>query len=83
VQQVEVALKGLGKLQRRVLDVVNEFAQAQTDGIEVEAVVQEVLRKHGLTDQRNAARNVRRALTELCDREDVNYSVQDGVLSIT
>jgi DNA-directed RNA polymerase subunit H (RpoH/RPB5) len=83
IQQVDVAVKGLGKLQRKVLEVVNEMATAQTTGIEVTAVAEEVVRRMGNTGVRNAMRNAKRALEELCNRDDVNYSLEDGVLSIT
>ncbi|HSV48346.1 MAG TPA: AAA family ATPase [Ramlibacter sp.] len=83
IQQVAAALKGMGKLQRKVLEVVNEMAEAQTDGIEVSAIVEEVVRRTGKAGERNAKSHARRALNELCERDDVVYSIEDGVLSIT
>lgn len=82
VQQVGAALKGLSKQQKVLVEVVNEIAAAQTDGIEVAEVIAEVLRRTGKDGTRNGKRDVKRALDALCERDDVNYSVQDGVLSI-
>jgi hypothetical protein len=82
VQQVAASLRGLGKLQRKVLEVVNEMAEAQTDGIEVKAVVEEVVRRTGKTSERNANSHARRALNELCERDDVSYVIENEILSI-
>lgn len=82
IQQVAAAGKGLSKQQRVLVEVINEMAQAQTEGIEVEAVVAEVLRRTGKDTTRNGKRDVKRALVALCEREDVAYCLQDGALSI-
>jgi hypothetical protein len=82
VQQVAAAAKGLGKLQRRVVAIINEMAEAQTDGIEVEAVVTQVVERGGKTGERNARSHARRALNELCEREDMPYVIEDGILRI-
>ena len=82
VQQVGAALRGLGKLQRAVLDVVNEMAEAQTEGIEVQAVLAEVVRRTGREGQRNARSHAARALNELCERDDVNYEVVGDTLRV-
>jgi hypothetical protein len=82
VQQVQAAMKGLGKLQRAVLEVINGMAEAQTDGIEVAAVVEEVLQRTGKAGARNARSHVVRALHELCDRDDVAYVVDGDCVSV-
>jgi hypothetical protein len=82
VQQVAASMRGLGKLQRKVLEVINEMAEAQTEGIEVKAVVEEVVRRTGKTGERNANSHARRALNELCERDDVNYVIENEILSI-
>jgi RecA/RadA recombinase len=82
IQQVLEARRGLGKLQRAVLAVVDEMAQAQTDGIEVDAVLTEVVRRTGREGTRNAKSHAMRALNEICERDDVAYEIHDGVVRV-
>jgi hypothetical protein len=82
VQQASESAKGLSKLQRRVIEVINEMAEAQTAGIEVDAVVLEVLRRTGREAEKNGKRDVKRSLTALCERDDMPYVIEDGNLRI-
>lgn len=85
VQQVGAVTKDLGPVGRLVVDVVNEMAQAQTAGIEVEAVLTEVARRMpGTGDGKRDTRKQRakRALTALSTGDAAPYFVEGECLSI-
>lgn len=85
VHQVAAALKKLGPIEKLVAEVVNEMAEAQTSGIEVEAVLVAVAaRMPGAGEGRRDTRKqrARRALMALCEGDDAPYFLEDGCLSI-
>jgi RecA/RadA recombinase len=85
VHQVGGAFKDLGPVGRAVVEVVNEMAQAQTSGIEVEAVLTAAAAR--LPDPDSGKRDTRkqrakRALMALCEGDSAPYFMEDGCLSI-
>lgn len=84
VQQVGQALRKLGPIEKAVMEVVNTMAQAQTSGIEVEAVLADVVAQLPATDGKRDTRKqrARRALLAMCEGDDAPYFLEDGCLSI-
>lgn len=84
VQQVGQAMRKLGPVEKAVMEVVNTMAQAQTSGIEVEAVLTEVASKLQAPDGKRDTRKqrARRALLAMCEGDDAPYFLEDGCLSI-
>lgn len=85
IQQVVTAAKKHGPTERTVIEVVNEIAQSQTSGIEVEPVIAEVAKRmpeaeKGSRDTRK--QRAKRALLALCKGDDAPYWLEDGCLSI-
>jgi hypothetical protein len=85
VYQVSAATGDLGVLGRQIVEVVNEFAQAQTAGIEIDAVAAAVADRMpapegGRRDTRK--QRVRARLMALIESEKVPYFLEDGCLSI-
>jgi hypothetical protein len=85
IQQIGAAVGKLSALQRLVIEVVNEMAQAQTSGIEIEAVAAEVGRRMaepegGKRDTRK--QRARRALLSLSEGDDAPYFIEDDCLNI-
>ena len=85
IQQVANASQELGPVGRAVVEVVNEMAQAQTSGIEIDAVLAEVARRlpepdGGKRDTRK--QRAKRALLALCEGEAAPYFLEDNCLSI-
>jgi KaiC/GvpD/RAD55 family RecA-like ATPase len=77
--------KPLGKHETIVNAVIQEFAQAQTTGIEVAAVLAEAVRRmpapeDGKRDTRK--QHARRALMALCEGDEAPYLVEDDCLSV-
>lgn len=79
-------VKPLGRIEAVVNAVVQEFAQAQTSGIEVEAVLAEAVKRlpaaeDGKRDTRK--QHARRALTRLCEGDEAPYWIgDDGCLEV-
>ena len=77
--------KPVGKWERLVLDVVGEIALAQSEGIEIDGVVAEVVRRSpkpedGRRDTRR--QHARRAVMLLCEGDDAPFFAEDGCLSV-
>lgn len=77
--------KPLGKHETIVNTVIQEFAQAQTTGIEVAAVLAEAVRRmpapeDGKRDTRK--QHARRALLALCEGDEAPYFLEDDCLSV-
>lgn len=76
--------KPLGQVEQLISDVIQEFAEAQTTGIETEAVIREAvsrMEKPAGDDSRRS--RVRRALKKMLKDEDCAYFEEDdGTLSI-
>lgn len=76
----------LGPIEKVVLEVFQEFAQAQTEGIERDAVIAEAVRRMpeaegGRRDTRR--QRVARAISGLCDGDDAPFWVDaDGCMSV-
>ena len=75
----------LGPVETVVNAVVQEFAQAQSAGIEVEAVLSESVRRMkppegGKRDTRKQA--AKRALLSLCTGDDAPYAIEEGCLEV-
>ncbi len=74
-----VAARKMGKNEKVVNDVIQEFAQAQNDGIEVGPVLAEAVRRikerDGVTDDKkgNIKTMARKALHRLCDGDEAPY----------
>lgn len=78
--------KVLGENERVVNEVIQEFAQAQTSGIEKEAVIKEAVRRmeppaDGKRDTR--FQRVRRALKSLTTGDDAPYWIDPDTDTIT
>lgn len=85
VQQVGQAMRKLGPVERVIVEVVNEMAQAQTAGIEVEAVVEAAAGRLGGPEagKRDTRKfRIQRALEALCKGDEAPYFMEDGCLSI-
>lgn len=85
VQQVGQSARKLGPVEALVNAVIQEFAQSQTSGIEVEAVVAEAARRltgpsEGKRDQRKAY--AKRALKTLCAGDESPYFVEDNCIEV-
>lgn len=80
------ALRVLGKTEAIVHAVIQEFAQAQTSGIEVAAVIEEAVRRMPeRTDGKRDTRKqlARRALAALCEGDESPYWLKDdGCLEV-
>lgn len=75
----------LGPIERIVNEVIQECAQAQSAGIEIEAVISEAVARlpvpeKGKRDTRK--QHVRRALMALCEGDDSPYFIEDDCLSV-
>lgn len=75
----------LGAWEKLVLEVMAEITLAQSTGIEVDAVVDEVARRSpapekGARDTRK--QRARRALLALCEGDDAPYFLEDGCISV-
>lgn len=78
-------VRKLGAWERLVLEVVSEISLAQSTGIEVDAVVEEVARRQeapekGKRDTRK--QHAKRALLGLCEGDDAPYFLEDGCISV-
>jgi hypothetical protein len=76
--------KPLGPVEQVVNDVIQEFAQVQTAGIEKEAVIREaVSRIEKPTGDDSRRSRVKRALTKMLKDDDCSYFEEDdGTLSV-
>ena len=78
--------KPLGKIEQVVNEVIQEFAQAQTAGIEVAAVLAEAVKRlpepeDGKRDTRK--QHAKRALAALCEGDEAAYWMRDdGTLEV-
>lgn len=77
--------KPLGRVETIVNAVIQEMAQAQTTGIEVDAVLVEAARRlpapeEGRRDTRK--QHAKRALMSLTTGDEAPYWVEDGCLSV-
>ena len=76
-----VSDRKLGKNEKVVVEVINEIAQSQTDGIEIKPVLEDVARRLMERDgvekdpKGNYKRNARKALNNLCQGEDRLYEL--------
>lgn len=85
VHAIGAALKAVSPLERIVMDAVSEIGQAQTSGIEVEAVLAEAARRMpGPEDGKRDTRKQRakRALMALCEGDSAPYVLEDDCISI-
>lgn len=85
VQQVGALKRRLGRWESLVVEVINEFARAQTAGIEIQAVIDEAAGRgpkpeDGKRDTRK--QHAKRALEALVNEPDSPYLIEDGCLSI-
>lgn len=74
-----------GKWEQAIMSVVSEFAIAQNSGIEIDAVIDEVIRRSpppesGKRDARK--QHARRAMNALCSGDVPMYLVEDDCISI-
>lgn len=77
--------KPMGEWERRVMEVVSEFAIGQSAGIEVKAVVEEVARRSPAPEsgRRDARKqHAKRALMGLCDGPDAPFWIEDDCLAM-
>ena len=84
VAQFQLA-KNLGEVGTLVNAVIQEFAEAQSEGIEAEAVVEEAARRLPLPDsgkRDTRKQRVRQSLKGLTTGDDAPYFLEDGCLSI-
>lgn len=78
-----VSQRKLGKLERVVVEVVSEMAQAQSEGIEIEAVLKESLARVPKPEGRDARRqHLRRAIEKLSEGEDAPWMIDGDCLSM-
>lgn len=82
----KVASKKLGPWERLVAEVVSEFAMAGTAGIEVDAVLKEVV-KRGPPADPNGGRDTRkqrarRALLGMCEGDDAPYLLENDCIEV-
>jgi hypothetical protein len=84
IQQVNDARRKLGPVEKVVMEVVNTMAQAQTSGIEIEAVLTEAATRLPHVDGKRDTRKqrARRALLAMCEGDESPYFLEDGCLSI-
>jgi hypothetical protein len=89
VMEAEIQAKStrrkLGAVEKIVAEVVGEIGLAQTEGIEIKAVIYEAARRmapptEGKRDTRK--QHARRALLALCTGDDAPYMVEDDCLAI-
>jgi len=81
----QVRSKKLGEWEKVIVEVVAEFSAAQSEGIELKAVIDEAVRRReapekGKRDTRRM--NARRALLGLCDGDEALYFAEGDSLSI-
>jgi hypothetical protein len=83
---IQKASKGraLGKVEKLVVEVVNEIAQCQNAGIEVKHVLDEVVKRMPLVEGKRDTRkqHARRALLSLCTGDDAPYFSENDCLEI-
>lgn len=85
VHQVGATVRDLGPVGRAVVEAVNEMAQAQTAGIEVEAVIEAAAARLGAPEsgkRDTRKQRAKRALMALCEGDSAPYFMEDGCLSI-
>jgi len=75
----------VGKWEKLVLDVVSEIALGQNAGIEVDAVIEEAVRRSpapekGKRDTRK--QHARRALMALCEGDDAPFFLEEDCISV-
>lgn len=78
-------VRALGAVEQVVNAVVQEMAEAQTSGIEVEAVLKEAVKRLPEPEDRKRdtrRMRARRALKALCEGDDAPYLEEDGCLSV-
>jgi hypothetical protein len=85
IQQLGAIKRKLGKWEALVVEVINDMAKSQTAGIEVDAIITEIVRRSpepdvGKRDTR--PQHVKRALAQLVETPDSPYFLEDGCLSI-
>ena len=78
VNKAKAVSRKLGKNETLLNEVIQELAQAQTTGIERDAVVEEALRRLETPGDKakDVRKNLRRALTSLCESAE-NYVLDD------
>jgi len=75
----------LGKWERLAIEVITEFGLAQNAGIEIDAIVLEMVRRDGDIDpgkRDNRRHHARRAVLSLCQGNDARYEVDGDCLRI-
>lgn len=85
VQKVGAPKAKMGRWETLVVEVINDMAQSQTEGIEVAAVVAEAVRRSPLPDKGKRdtrAQHAKRALAGLVEAEDAPYLLENDCLSI-
>jgi len=84
-ETIQKAAKGrvLGKVEKLVVEVVNEMAQFQNAGIEIKFVLDEVIKKMDKPDGRDTRRQkAKKALLALCEGDDAPYFAENDCLEI-
>lgn len=84
--EVVKKVKELGKVEQKVRDVLVDIGQAQTTGIEVDAVIAEVVAKmvppvNGKRDNRK--QHAKQALESLLDKPEYGFSLVDDCIEIS
>lgn len=79
------ATRRMGPIETVVNAVIQEFAQAQTEGIEVEHIIVAALAKIEKPEGRRDTRrqHVRRAIDSLCRGDDAPYFLEDGCVGVS
>jgi hypothetical protein len=75
----------LGKWQLAIIEVIETFSLAQSSGIEVKEVIDEVVLRQPADTKggRDSTRSVAtRALNSLCSGDDAPYFIEDGCISV-
>ena len=79
-QEPVVAKKALGPVQKLAMDVINELRQDQTTGIEVYAVVAEVVRRNEAKGRKSRPDSVKRSVEAMAD--EGHFTIEDGCIEL-
>lgn len=77
--------KKLGEWEKVIVEVVAEFSIAQSEGIEIKAVIDEAVRRReapGKGKRDNRKTNAKRALLRLSEGDDALYLLEDDCLGV-
>ncbi len=78
------SMRKLGKVEKIVVEVVGEIAAFQSAGIEIKAVLDEVVKRMPLAEGKRDTRrqHARRAVLALCEGDDAPYFTENDCLEI-